>query len=228
MTTVEHELEPLVSGDYLSREEFLRRWEHMPQIKRAELIGGIVYMPSPVSIEHGENDNPITTWLGMYAAFTPGCKAGNNTTWLMLEDAPQTDGHLRILPEYGGQSWVEGVFGGGAPELAAEVSRSSTSYDLHQKRDLYEQAGVQEYIVVLVREREVRWHRLVNGRYQLVPAPADGVLQSAVFPGLWLHVPALLAGDSRQVLETLQRGLGSAEHSSFVARLQAKATPGSP
>ncbi len=225
MATVEREMEiePLVAGDRLTRDEFLRRWEAMPELKRAELIGGIVYMPSPVSVEHGESD--VTTCLRVYAAYTPGCKAGSNATWFMLGDAPQPDDHLRILPEFGGQSWVEGLYAHGAPELAAEVTRSRTTYDLHQKKDLYEAAGVQEYVVLLLREKEVRWHRLVGKRYQLVALPPDGVIRSAVFPGLWLNVPALLGDDSRQVLETLHQGLRSTEHAEFVVRLQAASTP---
>ena len=38
-------LPPLREGDRLTREEFLRRWEAMPDLKWAELIDGIVYMP---------------------------------------------------------------------------------------------------------------------------------------------------------------------------------------
>src|SRR5947208_960339 len=37
-------LEP---GDRLSREEFERRYERMPDVQKAELIEGIVYLPSP-------------------------------------------------------------------------------------------------------------------------------------------------------------------------------------
>jgi hypothetical protein len=33
---------PLREGDRLTRNEFLRRWEAMPELKRAELINGIV------------------------------------------------------------------------------------------------------------------------------------------------------------------------------------------
>ena len=47
-------IEPLSPGDQLTRaEEFLRPiWEAHPEIKRAELLGGIVYMPSPLSVQH--------------------------------------------------------------------------------------------------------------------------------------------------------------------------------
>src|SRR5262245_3988144 len=72
MSAVPQSVAPLVPGDKLSREEFLRRWEAMPHVKFAELIGGIVYMPSPLSRDHGTTDIHADTWLGTYAAFTPG------------------------------------------------------------------------------------------------------------------------------------------------------------
>ena len=39
---------PLEQGDHLTRDEFERRYEAMPDLKKAELIEGVVYMPSPV------------------------------------------------------------------------------------------------------------------------------------------------------------------------------------
>ena len=222
MPTVAERIPPLVAGDRLTREEFLRRWEAMPRVKKAELIGGVVYIPSPVRLDHGESHSDIAAWLGVYAASTTGCRGGKNATWYMLKDAPQPDGHLRILPEYGGQSDIEDGYGQGAPELAAEISLSSTAYDLHQKMELYRKADVLEYVTVLVWEQEVRWHRLVNGVYEQMPLPTDGILRSGVFPGLWLNVPALLGGDMAQVLTTVQQGIQSPEHAAFVEELARK------
>src|SRR5437879_8833167 len=130
MSTVDQLTQPLKAGDRLSRDEFLRRWELMPEVKNAELIGGIVYMPSPVSLAHRSHDALVVYLLGHYASFTPGCDAGSNGTWLMLDDAPQPDADLRILPEYGGQSGVEGKYPSGAPELVIEVCLSCAWYDL--------------------------------------------------------------------------------------------------
>jgi Uma2 family endonuclease len=219
MATVENDVAPLVAGDKLTADEFLRRWEAMPLVKRAELIGGVVYVPSPVTAEHGDLEVLVGTWLAVYASATAGCRASSNATWLMLGDVPQPDATLRILPEFGGQSSLREGYLDGAPELAGEICRSSTAYDLHQKLDLYQSAGVKEYVAALVREQEVRWHRLVRRLYRVMPVPADGVLRSTVFPGLWLHAPSLLAGDMPRVLATLQEGLGSPEHEAFVARL---------
>src|SRR5256885_1617187 len=92
----------LETGDNLSRAEFLRIWEQLPHIKRAELIGGIVYMPSPQRVEHGQMDRFISGWLCTYQAHTPGCDGGDNTTSLLGDDCAQPDGYLAILPECGG------------------------------------------------------------------------------------------------------------------------------
>jgi hypothetical protein len=93
------------------------------------------------------------------------------------------------------------------------------------KLSLYEQAGVNEYVAVLVSEQEVRWHRLVAGAYQVIPAPPDGVLRSQVFPGLWLDGAALLHHDSARLLATLHQGLASPEHQAFVASLAQQRNP---
>jgi hypothetical protein len=225
-TATEVRVPPLVAGDKLSREEFLRRWEAHPEIKNAELIGGIVYMSSPVTAEHGDTDNDVGTWLGAYKVATPGTAAGHNATALLLGDAPQPDVNLRVLPQFGGTSWVEGGYIHGVPELLVEVCRSSASYDLHVKLDLYEVARVPEYLAILLFEQEIRWHILAGGRYEQMPPDADGLLRSRVFPGLWLEGKALLAGNLQQVLARLQEGLQSPEHEQFVAELAArKAAP---
>jgi hypothetical protein len=63
-------LEP---GDWLSRDEFERRYERMPHLKKAELIEGIVYMPSPIRFQkHAEPHSQLTGWLTVYASETPG------------------------------------------------------------------------------------------------------------------------------------------------------------
>ena len=183
MATVEQQVPPLIPGQRLTRDEFLRRWEAMPDLKFAELIGGIVYTPSPTSRNHGAVDNRVGTWLGVYSAYTPGCEPIDNATWLMGENAaPQPDTSLYVLPEYGGRSGMRGRLLAGVPEFLAEVCLSSAAHYLHEKLDLYQQEGVDEYLAVLVAEQELRWHRLVNGVYQVQPIPPDGVWRSQVFP----------------------------------------------
>jgi hypothetical protein len=140
----------------------------------------------------------------------------------MLRSAPQPDLYLWILPEYGGQSGLQGKYHIGAPELAAEICLTSAAYDLGVKKTLYQKARVREYVAFLVEEEEIRWHRLMKGVYELCPPTSKGVFRSRVFPGLLLDAPALWKHDLARVLQTLQRGLQSAEHAAYVKALAAR------
>ena len=219
MSIAEETVRPLSTGDKLSREEFLRLWHAHPEIKRAELIGGMVFMPSPLSVTHGDKDFQVAGWMLHYNAHTPGTAGGTNTTTFILDDSPQPEINLRILPEFGGGSWIEQGYLAGVPEMFTEICVSSAEYDLHEKLDLYRAAKIPEYLAILVKEREIRWHILENGVYRLLPPDPDGIHRSRVFPGLWLDGAALLAGDMARVLAKLDDGLRSPEHQAFVANL---------
>ena len=212
---------PLENGDRLTRKEFERRYSAMPQLKKAELIEGLVYMGSPLRItQHGEPHASIMVLLGLYRASTPGVQLGDNcTVRLDAENEPQPDALLRI--QWGGQSIVdEDGYVEGAPELMVEIAASSVSIDLHKKRDVYQSNRVQEYIVWRVNDRALEWFCLQDDRYvDLLPDPETGFLCSRVFPGLWLDRQALLRGDLVGAIATLQQGLATAEHEAFVQQL---------
>ncbi len=219
VSTAERITQPLVDGENLTRDEFLCRWEELPEVKSAELLEGVVYVPSPVSVAHSSHDGPAVMWLVYYAGFTSGCEAGPNATWLMLEDAPQPDVYLRILPEWGGQTSSQCDLASGAPELIVETAVSSAARDLGPKLRLYRSAGVQEYITVLVKEQRLIWRRLAGGDWVTLEPDPDGVQRSIVFPGLWLDPAALLRKDVPGLLDVVQRGLQSEEHQQFVEGL---------
>ncbi len=215
---------PLHAGDRLSRAEFEWRYQAHPEIKKAELIEGVVYMPTPVHFEqHGQPHFHIVTWLGMYCAATPGILAGgdNATVRLDFENEVQPDALLRLEPEHGGRSRVtEDDYLEGPPELIVEIAASSAAYDLHDKRRVYARTGVQEYLAVQIYEQRLDWFVLREGVYQTLTPEADGVLRSEVFPGLWLQPAAFWSGDLAAMLAVLQEGLASPEHAAFLARLR--------
>lgn len=218
---------PLENGDVLTRAEFERRYEAMPHLKKAELIEGVVYVPSPV--RHRAHSHPhihIANWLGHYEAGTPGVEAGDNgTVRLDLDNEPQPDALLFIDPACGGQARIDADdYIEGAPELVAEVASSSVSYDLHAKLRVYRRNGVREYIVWRVLDEEIDWFVLRAGQYERMAVDTEGLLRSEVFPGLWLDSAALLRGDLATVLAVVQRGLASPEHTTFVARLRPPTT----
>lgn len=212
----------LANGDRLSRDEFERRYAQMPDVKKAELIEGVVYMPSPVHAEsHGTPHGHIITWLGVYAASTPRVEiADNATVRLDMDNEPQPDALLRIDEACGGQSRIsEDDYVEGPPELIVEVAHSSAAYDLHDKKQVYRRNGVREYVVWQIADARVDGFALQEGAYVPIPAE-DGMLQSRVFPGLVLDVPALLRGDLQAVLTAVQEAVGSEAHGAFVERLR--------
>jgi Uma2 family endonuclease len=219
---------PLEPGDRLTRAEFERRYEAMPRVKKAELIEGVVYMPSPV--RHRNHSRPqfrLITWLGTYEAATPGVEGGDNgTARLDLDNEPQPDAYLLIDPTCGGQARIsDDDYVEEAPELVAEVTASGASYDLHTKLHVYRRNGVREYLVWRVRDEQLDWFVLRSGQYQPLAPDAQGLLHSEVFPGLWLDPAALLRGDMLTVLAVVQQGVASPEHTAFVQRLQSRSTP---
>ena len=216
---------PLENGDVLTRAEFERRYEAMPHLKKAELIEGVVYVPSPVRHSyHGHQHTHLISWLGYYEAHTPGVEASDNVTVrLDLDNEPQPDAIILIDPACGGQARIsEDDYIESAPELAGEIAATIASYDLNIKLHVYRRNGVREYVVWRVLDREVDWFVLRDDQYERKAPNADGILRSEVFPGLWLDPVALIRRDLAQVLSVLQRGLASPEHASFVAKLRAK------
>lgn len=213
----------LANGDHLTREEFECRYAAMPGVKKAELVEGVVHMPTPVRSEnHSDPHFDLVTWLGAYRAASGGVRGGDNATVrLDLDNEPQPDALLRIDPELGGQARIdEDDYLEGAPELVAEVAASSASYDLHEKLNVYRRNGVQEYVVWRVQDRALDWFVLRHGEYVRMELDAAGLYRSDVFPGLWLDAAALVRGDLATVLQRLQEGLASEEHMEFVKRLR--------
>src|SRR5262249_4457116 len=160
---------PLIDGMHLAADEFLRRYDAMPDLKKAELINGEVFvMTSPVSVEkHGRPDSLVHFWLNYYAMRTPGVEpASNSTICLGPVDTPQPDAALMLLPEFGGRAsanerdLIEGV-----PELIVEISASSAAVDLDEKLDMYRRWGAPEYLVWQTIPNNVEWRIWDNAQY---------------------------------------------------------------
>jgi Uma2 family endonuclease len=219
-------LPPLENGDHLDQQTFHRRYEAMPEDCCAELIGGIVYMPSPQKVPHSKTQQLAIRWLDEYAEATPGTEALSNNTQILGPDSePEPDACLFIAPEYGGRVYVdEDDYLNGSPELIVEVSSSTESIDLNRKKLDYQKAGVREYVVLALWTQQVFWFVRQRGKYKEVPLPADGIFRSREFPGLWLDAEAMLSNHRQRVLAALRQGLATPEHVAFVAKL-AKQSP---
>lgn len=215
---------PLQPGDRLNRAEFERRYHAMPDCKKAELIEGVVYVPSPASLRHGQPHGSVMTWIANYAIETPGTDAADNVTNRLDNDnEPQPDVALFIDPACGGQTRVsEDGYLTGPAEFVAEVSVSSVSLDRGAKLRTYERRGVREYLIWRVNDKLLEWYVVRDNGFELLSLPEDRIYRSEMFPGLWLHAAAMLRRDGKHVMQVLNEGLSSTEHAAFVTQLKSR------
>lgn len=213
---------PLENGDRLSRAEFERRYEAMPWLKKAELVEGIVYMPSPVRLRrHGRPHADLLWWMVSYSAATPGVEVADNASIrLDLDNEPQPGASMFTLPECGGQAQIDADdYLVGSPELVGEVSSSTVSIDLGLKRQVYRRNGVREYVVWRVGDDAIDWFVRRDSDFELLIPGTDGILRSECFPGLWLDAAGLRRRDLSAVRKVFEIGLATPEHSNFVKSL---------
>src|SRR4051794_35849948 len=170
----------LEAGDHLTRAEFHRRYGQRPDIKKAELIDGVVYVPSPVRIDfHSEPHGAIAGWLYTYMALHGDVRLSiDGTVFLEGGDEVQPDACL-WLPGPGGPRLTEDHYLEGAPQFVVEVSASSASYDLHEKKEAYRRNGVREYVVWRVLDNAIDWFELRDGTYVLRTPDEHGIVESA-------------------------------------------------
>jgi hypothetical protein len=193
----------------------------MPPKTRAELIGGVVHLHAPGPRSQGDLEGRIIAWIKHYQWATRGVQASWHVSVLLDDQAePEPAAVLRILPTCGGQTHNAGTYIAGAPELVVEVASATTrATDLGPKHQDYQRAGVLEYLVVARGPDEVSWSIHRDGQFVPLPPGPDGVFRSEVFPGLWLDTQAVFAAEPGRLIATLDRGLATPEHASFVAHL---------
>lgn len=197
---------PLESGDHLTREEFHRRYCARKDVGKAELIDGVVYVPSPARFTyHGKQQRAMSGWLAVYQSLTPGVDGGDDSTVFMADNA-EVQPDLCLFYTTGNDLRIdEKGYLEGASDLVVEITASTASYDLHEKLDLFRRSGVKEYISWIVYENDIAWFRLRDGAYVRLTPDEHGIVASEVFPGLRLNVPAMLAGDLNAVLAELRK-----------------------
>lgn len=197
----------LESGDRLSPEEFDRIYALCSDIRKAELIDGVVYVASPVRINaHGRPYGRLGAVLHYYADSRPGVLASSDGT-VLLADGTRVQPDIAVYwnaDRPGTARENEDDYLEGPPELVAEIAGSSVSIDLHAKFRVYERNGVKEYIVWRTRDRAIDFFRLHDGRFVRVEPDNDGVFESAVFPGLRISTQHLLKGDTPGAIAVLK------------------------
>ncbi len=193
----------LIEGLELSSAEFHELYLETGQnLRKVQLINGVVRMPSSVRIDGHERQSCIMNGLlFVYCTRMNGVEPlGSCTIRLNPLNEVQPDFGLRI--KEGGLSKVEGGYVVGPVELVGEVSNSSVRRDTTCKFEAYKASGCKEYIIWKPEENEIVWYKLVSGKYEEI-IPVDGILKSEHFPGLHIDLHAVFTNNLRQAMDRL-------------------------
>lgn len=222
-------LGPLVDGDCLSANEFLRRYLPHRQRLKAELINGLVSLNRGVRADLEDlSSSMIRSWMKSYALLTPGTRMEVDTMIVLAWDTvPQPNIVLRVLPENGGKSrMTDTEILTAAPELIVDFTTGHQTFDIRDRLGAFRRQGVVEYLIWWADGQKLDWYCLDRGKYSLNLPDSNGVLTSHSFPGLRLNLSALLNRNSAAVMTTLRRSLESPEHAAFLTRLERQISSG--
>ena len=200
---------PLQPGDRLDHQTFMARYAAMGDSVWAERIAGRVRLMSPLrAVQHGNPHALLALWLGFYAAQFDGLTVSDNAT-VILDADNDVQPDLCLYRQEGRVRTNELGYLVGPPELIIEVAGSSADYDLHQKKDLYLQTGVVEYLVYKTPRQTIHWWSRQSNQWITVRPDADRVWDSRLFSGLALDEVGLQTDSGKRILRTLQKGIAS-------------------
>jgi Uma2 family endonuclease len=189
--------------DLVTVSEFYRL---VPDGQKADLLKGVIYMASPDSIRSNDLTGFLSALMRMYneAKDIGGRVFVTRVAFRLTKySAPEPDvGYVR--PERVHLITAAGVKGG--PDVGVEVvSRDSRSRDYGVKKRAYEKAGVSEYWIIDPLKNHAEFHRLQDGKYEVVPLEDGHIFRSQVLPGFWLDVNWLFSQPLPNAYQCLQQ-----------------------
>jgi len=213
---------PLQGGERMRRNEFERRFDATPGLKRAELVEGTVWIPPQMGeVRYGSARMALIGLIGSYCAATPGVSGGaHGHIRLDAVNMPQPDVSVHLGKAYGGQSRIDADgYLEGAPEFVADVVRQRAEWPTGRVEAL-RRNGVREFAVWRVDDCLIDWFVVRDGKQERLEMGADGVYRSRVLPGLWVDPVALLTDERARAMAVMRQGIASPEQGEFIERLK--------
>jgi Uma2 family endonuclease len=175
---------------------------------RAELIDGVMVVPSPASPRHVDIAGFLRTLMRCYTGRKKLGKALGPDSLIHLKTCRLFAPDLYFLEQRRVPKRLPKKQFEGAPDLIVEVlSPSNRGVDLEEKRPAYREAGVKEIWLVDPEKERVLVDRRRRGCY-VTDTITDGRVASAVVPGFWIEAAWLWAEPLPGELECLQTILG--------------------
>lgn len=183
-----------------SFEEFCRI---VREDQKADLINGVIYMPSPENTDDNELFIWLVTLMNLFVRRKKlGQIYGSRVAFRLAEKhGPEPD--IAFVRTENMERVTRGGVEGPA-DLAIEiVSPDSVERDYYLKRELYELYRIPEYWIIDEMDQTVTLLRLKQAKYREV-RPQKGEMHSQVLTGFWLRPEWLWQQPRPDEIETLE------------------------
>lgn len=164
-------------------------WRDAPEDRKAELVDGVLVMPSPPLVIHERLFRFLFQLLATYAeAYRLGEVFGSRTAVELADDQVVEPDVLFIAHDRRAIIQEKGIVG--APDLVIEILSAGTARnDRGPKFRAYERAGVRElWLVDPYGPAGTEFYHLSGNRFTPVMPDAEGRLASTTLPGFWIDV----------------------------------------
>lgn len=173
----------------ISAEEYMERYAH----EGYEWVRGVVIKMAPITLRHDAITGCLRNLLEAYFTLNPiGRVLGQPFVMRLDVTESRREPDLQIILKTNPGQLTDTAMIGPADICIEVVSSESTARDYGDKFAEYEKAGVREYWIVDPVRQECRFYRLNEQGIYLTALPdQEGFYQTAILPGLRLHVPTL-------------------------------------
>ena len=98
----------------------------------------------------------------------------------------------------------------GPPNFVLDILEDSGQ--VKERKKLFSDAGVEEYLVINEQLTKIEWNRLAGDRYKKIKPDKDGIIKSSSLPGLWMSISALKKRDLWAIKSSIEHGLTRRDH----------------
>jgi Uma2 family endonuclease len=177
--SAERRIRKLTVRDYY----LLAREGHLDPSERTELVDGEIISMFPIGFSHSDVQAKLLTQL------YPQQDLRRFRIWpggLRISDTGERYPDVSVIrPGVTNQPSASDLL------LLIEIADTSLTYDLTEKRNEYETAGVPEYWVVDVTDKTIFVFEMEQGRYRSLGAKSAGVLPLRAFPDVTITIADL-------------------------------------
>jgi len=142
--------------------------------------------------------------VGLYACINVGVKISNQLLHPDMIVMINSGRKKQCDPDYENDYFV------GPPNFILEVHDEPEV--IKYRKQLYSDAGVEEYLVINEQLTKIEWNRLIGDKFKKIKPDKEGIIKSSSLPGLWIPIRALKKRDFWAIKACIEHGITRRDH----------------